>query len=162
MTRPAPSGSAAALAVLAPVGGRVVPLAAVPDPVFATGLVGSGAAIDPVPGGRSEAIAPLSGTVFRLHPHAVVIRAEPGAAVLVHLGIDTVQLAGAGFEPRVAENDEVTAGDPIVTWDPAQVAATGRSPLCVVVALNAAAGSLVGMTAGGSVRSRSTLFTWDR
>jgi sugar PTS system EIIA component len=162
MTRPAPSGNTVALTVLAPVAGRVVPLAAVPDPVFATGLVGSGAAIDPVHRGRSEAIAPLSGTVFRLHPHAFVIRTEPGAAVLVHLGIDTVQLAGAGFEPRVAENDEVAAGDPIVTWDPAQVAATGRSPLCVVVALDAAAGSLAGLIAGGSVDSRSTLFTWHR
>ncbi|MFI6791791.1 PTS glucose transporter subunit IIA [Nonomuraea sp. NPDC050383] len=144
--------------VLAPVQGSAVELAAVPDPVFSAGMVGPGAAIDPLrePG---KAVAPISGRIMKLHPHAYVIVGDDGRGVLVHLGIDTVQLKGEGFELLAAEGDRVSAGQPVVAWDPAAIEAGGRSPVCPVVALDADAGSVSGVAAG-TVRVGEELFRW--
>ena len=83
--------------VLAPVAGLVRPLSEVPDPVFAAEMVGAGVAIEP-DGGLADAVSPVAGTVLKLHPHAFVVLTPEGTGVLVHLGIDTVRLEGAGFE----------------------------------------------------------------
>ncbi|MEV6150936.1 PTS glucose transporter subunit IIA [Nonomuraea sp. NPDC052129] len=145
--------------VLAPVEGVAVGLSAVPDPVFSAGMVGPGTAIDPArePG---KAVAPISGKIMKLHPHAYVIVGDDGKGVLVHLGIDTVQLKGKGFELLAAEGDRVRAGQPVVAWDPAAIEAGGRSPVCPVVALDAPAGAVTAMT-GGPVHAGDELFLWD-
>ncbi len=108
--------------VLAPVAGSVIALSDVPDPVFAQQIVGSGVAIDPERA-ESTVVAPADGRLLKLHPHAFVLLTAAGKGLLVHLGIDTVQLEGDGFELLVAEGDEVTAGTPIVRWDPAAIEA---------------------------------------
>ena len=90
-----------ATSVLAPVKGRAVPMEQVPDPVFAQLMAGPGAAVDP-PREVVDAVAPVSGKVFKLYPHAFVILTAEGVGVLVHLGIDTVQLKGEGFTTHVA------------------------------------------------------------
>ncbi|MFI7638636.1 PTS glucose transporter subunit IIA [Nonomuraea sp. NPDC049400] len=143
--------------VLAPVEGEAVRLAAVPDPVFSAGLVGPGAAIDPLRG-PGKAVAPIAGKIMKLHPHAYVIVGDDGKGVLVHLGIDTVQLKGAGFQLLAAEGDRVSAGQPVVAWDPALIEAGGRSPVCPVVALDAESVSEV---AEGAVHVGDELFRWD-
>jgi len=126
-------------AVGAPVPGRALPLTDVPDPVFAQSMVGPGAAVEPAPG-VVEAVAPVAGTLVKVHPHAFVVRPADGSpAVLVHLGIDTVQLAGAPFTVLAAEGDEVAAGAPVVRWDVTAVIASGRSPVVPVVVLDAPA-----------------------
>jgi PTS system glucose-specific IIA component len=144
--------------VLAPVAGAAIGLAAVPDPVFSQAMVGPGTAIDPLrePG---EAIAPIDGTIVKLHPHAYVVVGDDGRGVLVHLGIDTVQLKGEGFTLLAAEGDRVSAGQPVVAWDPAAVEAGGRSPVCPVVALDAPA-EAVGGLAQGAVNAGDRLFQW--
>ena len=101
--------------VLAPVAGLVRPLADVPDPVFAAEMVGAGVAIEPS-GGRADAVSPVAGTLLKLHPHAFVVLTPEGSGVLVHLGIDTVRLQGAGFELLVSEKDTVAAGQPVTAW----------------------------------------------
>lgn len=150
------------LSILAPVTGRALPLAEVPDPVFSAALVGPGVAIDPGSTARSVAVAPVDGTVVKLHPHAYVVQTGDGAGVLVHLGIDTVQLAGDGFELQVAEGASVSAGDPIVVWDPDAVVSGGRSAICPVVALDAGPDALSGLTDAGDIGAGEPLFTWDR
>ena len=90
------------LRVLAPLPGRVLPLSEVPDPVFAGAMVGPGAAVDP-PRGPVQAVAPVDGRIAKLHPHAFVVVTSSGRGVLVHLGIDTVQLQGEGFRLLAAE-----------------------------------------------------------
>ncbi|GII91063.1 PTS sugar transporter subunit IIA [Sinosporangium siamense] len=144
--------------VLAPVAGAAVRLAAVPDPVFAEGMVGPGAAIDPArsPG---SAVSPIDGKIVKLHPHAYVVVGDDGRGVLVHLGINTVQLRGQGFELLVAEGDRVTAGQPVVAWDPGVIEATGRSPVCLVVALDAIAASVTELVQG-PVQPGDELFRW--
>ncbi|MFI6320386.1 PTS glucose transporter subunit IIA [Nonomuraea sp. NPDC050556] len=145
--------------VLAPVEGAAVGLSAVPDPVFSAGMVGPGTAIDPArsPG---KAVAPISGKIMKLHPHAYVIVGDDGKGVLVHLGIDTVQLKGEGFQLLAAEGDRVSAGQPVVAWDPGKIEAGGRSPVCPVVALDASAASVTDL-AEGAVHFGDELFQWQ-
>ena len=148
------------LQVRAPVAGRAVRLADVPDEVFAQGLVGPGTAINPKPA-PDDALAPVSGLLAKLHPHAFVVVAEGGRGVLVHLGIDTVQLRGAGFELLAKEGEPVAAGQPMVRWDPAAVAASGRSPVCPVVALDAPWSALSAVVEQGKVAAGDPLFIWS-
>ncbi|KGM10429.1 PTS sugar transporter subunit IIA, partial [Cellulomonas carbonis] len=100
-----------ALTVLAPLAGVVRALGEVPDPVFSAELVGPGLAVDPARDGVVAAVAPIAGTVVKLHPHAFVVAGDDGRGALVHLGLDTVQLGGEGFTLHVAEGATVAAGD---------------------------------------------------
>jgi PTS system glucose-specific IIA component len=145
--------------VLAPVSGSAVGLQGVPDPVFAQAMVGPGTAIDPLRE-AGDAIAPVGGTIVKLHPHAFVILDDEQHGVLVHLGVDTVQLKGEGFELLAAEGDQVAAGAPVVRWNPAEIEAGGRSPICAVVALDASAEALSDVVESGTVRSGDEIFAW--
>lgn len=146
------------LVVAAPLSGSALALADVPDPVFADALVGPGMAIRP--DGHSQiATAPMTGRLVKLKPHAYVVLDAGGRAVLVHLGIDTVKLAGEGFTLLATEGQDVAAGDPVVRWDPAEVSRRGLSPVCPVVALDATAGDIA-EPASGHLASGDALFTW--
>lgn len=151
--------SRAVLTVCAPVPGRARSLADVPDPVFAAALVGPGVAIDPERGPLT-ACAPVSGRLATLHPHAYVVLTDDERAVLVHLGIDTVQLAGAGFELLATQGDSVAVGEPVVRWDAAGIEAGGRSPVCPVVALDAPPETVSRLAADGVVPVGAELFGW--
>ncbi|CAL9543967.1 PTS system glucose-specific EIIA component [Nocardiopsis dassonvillei] len=154
------------LSVLSPVRGTALPLESVPDPVFSQGMVGPGVAVHPEPGqeggqeGDQDAVAPIDGTLVKLHPHAFVVLAPDGRrGVLVHLGIDTVKLRGEGFSLLAEEGTEVAAGDPVVRWSPGSVAARGLPAVVPVVALEAAPADL-GDIVEGCVAGGGVLFTW--
>ena len=121
-----------------PVAGTVRALDQVPDRVFAEGMVGPGVAVEPVRTAVQHVLAPVDGVVAALHPHAFAIRVSDERSVLVHLGVDTVTLAGAGFEAHVVAGQAVRAGERVVTWSPVDVAAAGLATICPVVALQAA------------------------
>jgi len=123
------------LVVLAPIPGRAVALDTVPDPTFAQEIVGPGAAIDP-PREVVDAIAPIGGTLVKVFPHAYVIVSPQGVGVLVHLGIDTVELVGVGFTLRATQGDTVAAGDVIVSYDVPAIVASGRDPIAPVIILD--------------------------
>ncbi|MFF7364609.1 PTS glucose transporter subunit IIA [Streptomyces sp. NPDC008125] len=146
--------------VTSPLSGQAIGLAAVPDPVFSGAMVGPGTAIDPVrePG---EAVSPVDGVVVSLHPHAFVVVDSEGHGVLTHLGIDTVQLNGEGFQLLINKGDTVTRGQGIVRWNPVEVEAAGKSPICPVVALEATADSLSDVQESGDVKAGGTLFGWQ-
>jgi len=149
-----------ALRVGAPVAGRLVGLEGVPDPVFARAMVGPGTAIDPL---REPAAAssPIAGTLVKLHPHAFVVVGDGGQGVLVHLGIDTVQLQGRGFTLLAEEGKRVEAGQPLIRWDPAAVESSGRSPVCPVIALDAGAAALGEVRQDGRVAHGDLIFEWS-
>jgi len=176
---------AEALIVGSPVAGRVVAMRDVPDPVFAESIVGPGLAVDPDPELGRRVVAPCAGVVVKLHPHAFVLLAPPadppepdgtaagapagaspaqaataaGRGVLVHLGIDTVQLKGDGFTLLVAEGDTVAAGQDLVAWSPVAVSDGGRSPLVPVVALDLGPGTLEELVRPGArVQAGDALF----
>ncbi|NUV71039.1 PTS glucose transporter subunit IIA [Streptomyces sp. CAI-121] len=146
--------------VTSPLAGRAIGLTAVPDPVFSGAMVGPGTAIDPVRE-PSEAVSPVDGIVVSLHPHAFVVVDADGHGVLTHLGIDTVQLNGEGFELLVNKGDTVTRGQGIVRWDPVAVETAGKSPICPIVALEATAESLSDVREDGDVKIGDTLFGWQ-
>ncbi|MDR3081062.1 MAG: PTS glucose transporter subunit IIA [Streptomyces sp.] len=146
--------------VTSPLAGRAIALAAVPDPVFSGAMVGPGMAVDPVRE-PSEAVSPVDGVIVSLHPHAFVVVDAEGHGVLTHLGIDTVQLNGEGFEVLVNKGDTVTRGQAIVRWNPAAVEQAGKSPVCPVVALEATADSLSGLREDGDVKAGDQLFAWQ-
>ncbi len=103
------------LQLLAPLAGWVLPLAEVPDPVFAGALAGDGVAIDPT----GETLhAPCDGSVLLManNRHALTLRSRAGD-VLIHVGIDTVQLAGEGFELCVGHGEQVVAGQTLLRFD---------------------------------------------
>jgi len=146
--------------VTSPLAGRAIGLTEVPDPVFAGAMVGPGMAIDPVRE-PSEAVSPVDGVIVSLHPHAFVVVDSEGHGVLTHLGIDTVQLNGEGFELLINKGDNVTRGQGVVRWNPAAVEAAGKSPVCPVVALEATADALSGLREDGDVKAGDSLFTWE-
>lgn len=127
--------------ITSPMPGFVHLLSDVPDPVFAQGVVGPGLALEPIGVGGQDVVAPIPGRIAKLHPHAFVISSDE-LTVLVHLGIDTVQLNGAGFVMHAAEGDEVRAGDVLITWQPDEVRAGGRSAICPIVVLDNSAEDL--------------------
>lgn len=148
--------------VRAPQPGRLVSLEEVPDPVFATGMVGPGVALAPGADGPVVAGSPVAGTLALAKPHAFLVRAA-GGDVLVHLGIDTIELRGRGFELLAGAGDVLEAGDPVVRWDPGAVAGQGLSSLVVVIAMGAAAGDLVPVAAdGAAVAAGDLLYRWVR
>ena len=146
--------------VLAPCAGRVVPIAEVPDPVFAGEMVGPGVAVDPGEG-RQTVVSPIGGKIVKLHPHAFVVLADDGVGVLVHLGIDTVHMDGDGFTLIASERDRVKAGDEIVTWDPEYVEHTGRSAMCAVVVLDCPYDAQALKDYGTAVEAAEPLFHID-
>lgn len=146
--------------VTSPIAGRAIGLEAVPDPVFSGAMVGPGTAVDPVRE-PSEAVAPVDGVIVSLHAHAFVVVDAEGHGVLTHLGIDTVQLNGEGFELLVNKGDTVTRGQAVVRWNPAAVEAAGKSPISPVIALEATADSLGGLRVDGDVKAGDQLFSWQ-
>ncbi|MER7914553.1 PTS glucose transporter subunit IIA [Streptomyces sp. NPDC096068] len=146
--------------VTSPLAGRAVGLAAVPDPVFSGAMVGPGTAIDPVRE-PSEAVSPVDGVIVSMHPHAFVVVDSEGRGVLTHLGIDTVQLNGEGFELLASKGDTVTRGQAVVRWNPAAVEAAGKSPISPVVALEAGAESLSDIAESGELKAGDHLFGWN-
>ena len=143
--------------ILAPCPGRVLALSEVPDPVFASEMVGPGVAIDPSPG-PTTVVSPIAGKVVKLHPHAFVVVGD-GIGVLVHLGINTVRLEGAGFEVLIEQGASVEAGTPIVTWDPSTVIGDGLSTLVPVVIMDAPKGSVTSDLIGNVAATGDLLFS---
>lgn len=147
--------------VASPMAGTVRTLGSAPDEVFAQGLVGPGAAVEPVRTAVQHVVAPVDGVVAALHPHAFAIRVSDERSVLVHLGIDTVTLAGAGFAPHVTAGQYVRAGERIVTWSPLDVAAGGLATICPVVALQAAPDDVtLLLEPGDTVAAGQPLLQW--
>ncbi len=149
------------LVVGAPLPGVVLPITEVPDPVFAASMVGAGVGIEPAAdAGLVDVVAPVSGRLLKVHPHAFIVLTAEGRGVLVHVGIDTVRMDGAPFTLHVAEGDDVAAGDRVVTVDVAAVRAAGLSPVSPVVVMDAAADTMPPVAAGTEVGAGDVLFTW--
>lgn len=139
-SRAAPDRALDSNAILSPVAGRLVNLEATGDPVFASRALGEGVGVVPETTGETAVLAPVSGmlkTVARTG-HAFGIKTDGGIEVLVHIGIDTVDMDGEGFAVVVAKGERIAAGEPLATVDFGKVAAAGHSVVVVVTVVNAA------------------------
>ena len=102
--------------IQAPVAGKVIPLADVPDKMFSAGTMGQGFAVEPTEGTFTS---PVAGEIAMVFPtkHAFAVTTPEGVQVLVHIGLETVALKGEGFEVLAAKGDHVEAGDPVIRAD---------------------------------------------
>ncbi|MBQ7568736.1 phosphoenolpyruvate--protein phosphotransferase [bacterium] len=123
------------LILKAPVSGATVAIEDVPDPVFASKMVGDGLSIDPT---SPFLLAPCSGKVLQIHPscHALTIKNPKGPEILMHIGLDTVGLKGEGFKPLVSQGDEVVAGDRLLEFDADLIACKSKSLLTEILVTN--------------------------
>lgn len=130
-----PADSTNTTDLVAPATGQAIPLSAIDDPVFSSGAMGQGLGIIPADG---HVYAPISGKVITAMAsgHAFGIRSETGVEVLIHVGVDTVQMNGEGFTPHVAQGDAVEAGQVLLTFDRDKVAATGYSDTVITIITN--------------------------
>ncbi len=143
-----PVQSAKAPAFVSPMEGKVMPLSEVEDQVFSKGLMGEGFAVE-ISNGTIR--APFDGEVIMTFPtkHAIGLRRNDGVEVLIHIGMDTVELNGEGFRMDVAQGDRVSAGDVLVEVDLDTVRKAGKSVVSPVVFTS---GGHVALNKQGKVR----------
>jgi phosphocarrier protein FPr/phosphocarrier protein len=123
------------VALGAPLAGWLTSLGDVPDPVFSEGMMGTGVAIDPTDG---TVVAPCAAQVLMMPEtkHAVTLRTDEGAELLIHIGLETVALQGRGFEAHVRDGDKVSAGDRLISFDLDSVGLEAKSLVTPVLLTN--------------------------
>ncbi len=122
-------------AIMSPLSGKLVALSDINDDVFSQGLLGQGVAIIP---DKGEVVAPVSGEIitFLESKHAVGIRTDNGLELLIHVGLDTVNLNGKHFTGHIKPGDRVSAGDRLISFDLHEITRLGYDPITPVVIIN--------------------------
>ena len=143
----------------APLNGTVVALEDVPDPVFSSGAVGKGAGIEPSDGASIEVVAPADGSVVVAPSsgHAYGLALDNGLEILIHVGIDTVNLEGKGFDVKVGKGDRVKAGQTLVVVDRAVIEEAGYKLVTPVLVTNYMNFAEVEVIANGSIKAGTDL-----
>ena len=136
--------------VYAPVSGKAVEMGDIPDPTFSEGVLGWTMGIYPEDG---IVRAPFTGKVAQVSDtgHAIGLEANDGMELLIHVGVDTVEMGGRGFDPKVKEGDEVNAGQELLVFDRKAVADAGHPDVVVVIVLNADDYAATELVAEGTV-----------
>lgn len=140
--------------ILSPLSGEIIPLADIPDPVFADGTLGEGCAVIPENG---EIRSPVDGVVTTIADtlHAFGFRSDDGLEVLVHFGLETVQLGGEGFRVSVKAGDRVKAGQLVAQADTELIRSRGLNLITPVIVCGEESGAV--RSASGSVRAGETV-----
>ncbi len=142
--------------ILSPLEGTAIPLSEVPDPVFSAGTVGPGVGVMP---SSNVVYAPGPGTILVAQDtgHAFAIRLDSGIEMLIHVGIDTVNLKGEGFDVHVKKGDRVDKGTPLVTFDKDVITKAGYDLATPVLIMNHKKFGSVEQVATGPVTTDSEL-----
>ena len=152
-----PAEAAEDFTVTAPIQGRAIPLSEVEDQTFASGMLGPGMAIAPAEG---PVVSPVDGEVLVAFPtgHAYGLRSASGVELLIHVGMDTVQLEGKHFSPKVKAGDKVLRGMPLVDVDWAAVGAAGYQTVTPIVVSNAQGYEGIEEHGAGTIHRGDALF----
>ena len=142
-------------AIYAPVSGKVEAMENIPDPVFASGAMGPCLGVWPEDG---NVFAPVSGTVTAAMPHAFGFVGDDGVEVLIHVGVDTVEMKGDGFTVHVKKDAHVAAGTPLLTFDKAKVAKAGHPDIVMTIITNGDDLTAITPVAEGTVAAGAKLF----
>ena len=123
-------------AIKSPISGKVIELEKVDDPVFSSGAMGKGIAIEPM---DNKVYAPFNGTIEFIAEtkHAIGLLSEDGVEVLIHVGMDTVKMQGRGFNVKTSVNSKIKAGDLLLEFDRNAIEKEGYSLITPVVITNA-------------------------
>lgn len=142
----------------APLNGEVVPLAEVPDETFASGILGLGFAVKP---SKPCVYAPFDGTVIQTMEsrHALGLLSKDGMEVLIHVGIDTVDMNGEGFDLKCKEGDEVKRGQLLLSFDPEAIKKAGHPDITVVVVTNSMDYTSVNVEKTGKTKAMDRILT---
>lgn len=146
------------LEILAPLNGEVVPLEQVPDPVFSQKMMGEGIAIMPTDG---KVHAPIDGTVVLVADtkHAVGLKSNDGTEILIHIGLETVNLKGEGFTPLVNAGDKITVGQPLIEVDWAYIQEHATSMITPIIITNSEDKTVEAHEAKESIVGETVLLT---
>ena len=150
------SKSAGTVTVYAPMEGNAVPLKAINDGVFSEDMLGKGIAIEPTVG---KVAAPFDGKVAMIYTtkHAIALTSNEGVEILIHVGIDTVQLNGKYYDIKVAVGDEVKAGDLLAEFDIKGIESEGYRTITPIIVANTDAFKDVTSIASGEVKIKDNL-----
>lgn len=142
--------------IAAPMNGNAIPLEEVPDETFAQGVLGLGAAIEPNEG---KVVAPADGTVETIFDtkHAIGLSLNNGAEILIHIGINTVELGGEGYKAFVAEGDKVKKGQTLITFDMDFIKSKGYKLVTPVIVTNSDDYSEIELKTKGNITTENTL-----
>ncbi|MCY3052178.1 PTS glucose transporter subunit IIA [Aerococcus urinae] len=138
------------MSLFTPVAGSLYNLSEVNDPVFSQGTMGQGLAIRPE---SDQVISPVNGVVTSLFEtgHAIGLTSEEGIEILIHIGLDTVELKGQGFTPTVKQGDKVTIGDHLITFDRQAIESAGYDASVILVVTNTSDYDQIETVANGEV-----------
>lgn len=141
-TLPACSGR-----IYAPISGKYIPLEQIPDEIFSQGILGPGCGIEPSEG---KMVAPFEGKICTIADtkHAIGICSEEGLELLIHVGIDTVEMEGKGFEVKVKEGQSVGRGTELMSFDMEKITNAGYSTTVAFIVLNSDKFSIVKLETG--------------
>lgn len=144
--------------IVSPVKGNVLPLNQAKDPVFAEGVVGRGAVVEPTEG---VVYAPFNGTVMTVFPtkHAIGLISDNGMELLIHIGVDTVQLEGEHFEIFITEGQKIKTGDKLASFDVKGIEEAGYSSQVLVINTNTLDYADIILTDEKEVNKDNLLFT---
>ncbi|MEQ7219406.1 beta-glucoside-specific PTS transporter subunit IIABC [Vagococcus fluvialis] len=144
--------------IVSPVKGNVLPLNQAKDPVFAEGVVGRGAVVEPTEG---VVYAPFNGTVMTVFPtkHAIGLISDNGMELLIHIGVDTVQLEGEYFEIFITEGQKIKTGDKLASFDVKGIEEAGYSSQVLVINTNTLDYADIILTDEKEVNKDNLLFT---
>ncbi len=121
--------------LVSPMTGKIIPIEEVPDKVFSDKMIGDGVAIEPLDG---KIVSPVDGKVTTIFPtnHAIGLVTKEGLEILIHIGLDTVELNGLGFKRLTEKDAKVKKGDPLMEFDPKLVEEKGKSPITPIIITN--------------------------
>ena len=144
------------LTIQSPIAGEIVPLDQVEDPVFGGKMMGDGVAIMPKSG---RVVAPVDGKIESIFPtkHALGIVASDGAEILIHVGINTVELEGKPYTLHVSAGEKVKKGDLLLEFDIAAITAAGYPVVTPVIITNTPDYKSIDVLASGSIAEKADL-----
>lgn len=156
-----PQPSAGPIRLFAPVTGEAVYITEVSDPTFGEKILGDGIAIKPAEG---KILAPCDGTVEQIFEtgHAVTLTSAEGAEILIHVGLDTVELKGKHYTIRAHDGDKVKRGDLLIEFDPTAIAAEGYDIITPIVICNSDDYSTIKPHAGQSVAAGDLILELEK
>ena len=156
----APKFAGEKMTVMAPIDGTVIPLEQIPDETFATAILGPGCGIEPT---GDTVYAPFDGTITQVAStlHAIGITSDDGIELLIHVGMDTVEMQGKGFTALVKEEQKVKAGTALLKVDLDAIRAANHPTTPAIIVTNADDLPKLHIIAGGIVSTGTPLFKFE-
>lgn len=144
--------------LVSPITGNILPMEEVPDKVFSDKMMGDGLAIEPSEG---KILSPVDGTIVTIFPtnHAIGLESKEGLEILIHIGLDTVELQGEGFNRIIEEGQKVKKGDLLMEFDIEKIQVAGKSTITPIVITNMDKIQTIEKNSGAVVAGSEILFT---